>query len=415
MHKFIYSQKDAWIAENSSSVNFGGDEVLELHKSFNSNVSGSYTNGVTRILTQFDLTEVSNSIVSGEITSPTYYLRLYSTEASELQHTYNLVAHPLSQSWEEGTGHRSDTPSVKDGVSWKYPDTRDENVEWTLSSLDDIGGGGNSTTGSRTLGSGSSATESGSQYGGSWYTGSGFTATQTFSYQSPDVRMDVTDIVNKWINGSTYNSSPLGYTEDNSDQDDIPNYGFILKASGSGADSEENDSSRMNLKFFSRNTNTIYPPKLEIAWDDHVSMDSDDNPGYLHNLEQLDMSGETDNYIYVKGIRPEYKETETVKFRVGGRKKYVGRTFSTSVQTLSGSYIGEKSGSYSIVDLTTGETIIPFSDYTYLSVDSSSMYFKQDMNTFQPDRFYKILIKVKYDDGQEVIYDNDSFQFKAVR
>ena len=36
------------------------------------------------------------------------------------------------------------------------------------------------------------------------------------------------------------------------------------------------------------------------------------------------------------------------------------------------------------------------------------------MNGLYPDRTYKVLIKVKYDDGQERIYDND-FEFKLVR
>ena len=58
--------------------------------------------------------------------------------------------------------------------------------------------------------------------------------------------------------------------------------------------------------------------------------------------------------------------------------------------------------------------MIPFDDYTLFSVDSSSMYFKQDLNTFQPNRFYKILLKLKTLDGQELIYD-DNFEFKIVR
>ena len=117
----------------------------------------------------------------------------------------------------------------------------------------------------------------------------------------------------------------------------------------------------------------------------------------------------------MRGLKPQYKETETVKFRVGARKRFIGKTFSTSVQNITGSYIPYSSGSYSIRDLVTDETIIPFSEYTYLSLDSGSNYFKQDLNTFQPGRVYKILIKVKYNDGQEIIYDDDSFQFKLVR
>ena len=42
------------------------------------------------------------------------------------------------------------------------------------------------------------------------------------------------------------------------------------------------------------------------------------------------------------------------------------------------------------------------------------MYFIQDMNTFQPNRVYKIIYKLKYNDGQEQIFD-DNFEFKVVR
>ena len=35
MHKFIFPTKDSLIYELSSSVNYGGDEILELRKDFN--------------------------------------------------------------------------------------------------------------------------------------------------------------------------------------------------------------------------------------------------------------------------------------------------------------------------------------------------------------------------------------------
>ena len=59
MHKFIYPTKDAWISELTSSQNCGGDEILEFRKDFNTADSSSYTYGVTRVLTQFDLTDIS--------------------------------------------------------------------------------------------------------------------------------------------------------------------------------------------------------------------------------------------------------------------------------------------------------------------------------------------------------------------
>ena len=120
------------------------------------------------------------------------------------------------------------------------------------------------------------------------------------------------------------------------------------------------------------------------------------------------------HYLYQIGNRYEYKEDEKIKFRFGARKRYIQKTFSTSVQETSGSFIPEGSGSYSIVDAATGEIKVPFSFYTSMSCDSTSPYFIQWLNGFEADRIYKVLIKVKYDDGQEKIFDND-FEFKIKR
>ena len=67
-------------------------------------------------------------------------------------------------------------------------------------------------------------------------------------------------------------------------------------------------------------------------------------------------------------------------------------------------------GSYSIIDMATNESVVPFSAYTTMSCDTTSNYFKQDLNAFEPNRAYKILVKVNHNDGQEIIYDND-FEF----
>ena len=216
---------------------------------------------------------------------------------------------------------------------------------------------------------------------------------QTFSYESPDIEMDITNMVNMWISESN------GY-----DIDNINNYGLLLRFSGS---QETDESTFGNLKFFSRNTHTIYAPRIQARWNDTKYP----LPTFTGSLNALNVSGGVDNYIYPIGFRESYKEEEKVRFRFGARKRYIQKSFSTSVQTISGSYIPKNSGSYSIVDKATGETVVPFDDdYTKLSVDSTSNYFTQWLKGFEPSRAYKILIKVKYDDGQEQIFDDD-FEF----
>ena len=378
MHHFIFPTQDTWISSGSSNIdgtsfkdqNFGQDPILEIKKEF-FNLTFDYP---TRALVQFDLSEISNSMDKAvstgrinNITSPKFFLRLYEAEGNqELSTEYKLSAFPISQSWDEGRGKFDDDPKVTNGCSWEnrsYPD------------------GGNAVTWSNGDGSSNSGV---TVYTGSW------NASQSFSYQSPDVEMDVTNIVNSWLDSSIKN-----------------NYGFLLRFSGS---QETNETTFGQLKFFSSNTHTIYAPKLEVRWDDHAIITG----SATGSLVPITSSGLVDYITTMPGLRDSYKENEKVKFRIKARERYVQKTFNRSVQTLSGSYIGEGSGSYSIIDIATGETIVPFSAYTSMSCDSNGNYFIQWLNGFYPDRVYKIIHKLKYSDGQEQIFDNN-FEFKIKR
>ena len=361
MHRFFFATKDAFINSGSDQItgadwlnkNTGQDEILELKKVF-WNRDFHYP---TRVFIQFDSDEIENFISSSDIGSTSYSasLRLYETKGtSGLSETYKIAAFPLSQSWSEGVGKESDRPKTTDGVSWKnrqYPAGGAE-VAWATA-------------------------------GGKYIAGD--MVTQSFSAESPDINMNVTPILKKWFGNAN------------------KNYGFLLRFSGSR---ETSTGSFEDLKFFSRQTNTIYSPKIELKWDDHKPC-TGSNTG---SLTALDLSGEAENYLYPLHFREAYKEAETVKFRFGARKRYINKSFTTSVQSVSGSYIAEGSGSYSIVDLATNESVVPFSSYTSMSCDSVSPYFKQDLNGFEPNRAYKILIKVNHNDDQTIIYDDD-FEF----
>ena len=90
MHHYIYATKDAWISSGSSTVtgeswrdqNFGQDEILELKKVFYNN---SFDHA-TRVLVSFkgtEFTNMSQSIVDGEIVNPQFYLRMYEAEGNQ--------------------------------------------------------------------------------------------------------------------------------------------------------------------------------------------------------------------------------------------------------------------------------------------------------------------------------------------
>jgi len=118
----IYGQKDTTIYEQNfrNDQNTGKDEILEVTKFYDDD-SDSIWIGNSRVLTQFNLTPISQSLVSGDISKNIKYkLNLTSVEENEVQSEFDLDIFPVSQSWAEGLGKFNYTPTTKDGCSWKY-------------------------------------------------------------------------------------------------------------------------------------------------------------------------------------------------------------------------------------------------------------------------------------------------------
>ena len=236
--------------------------------------------------------------------------------------------------------------------------------------------------------------------GGTWYSGSGYEASQSFTHEPDDLRMDVTDIVNKWLDST------------------VPNEGFMIKRSGSLGNSdtnvEEGNVTRYgNFIFFGRNTHTVYQPKLEVVWDD--SKWSTGSLSALSNTEVEDM------VLYMRGFRPEYKETSKVKFRVVGRTRYPEKTFSStgySTGYTTAKYLPSGSTYYQIKDAYTEDVIVPFGSGSIVSCDSTGNYFNLWMNGLQAERFYRINYKVVSGSGtadETVQYFDEKHSFKVVR
>ena len=391
----IFPTKDTTIFEHSASMNTGIDEILEMTKIISAShptLGDKVYN--SRILMQFDIQSISQSIQDNIIGTEDlkFYLNMYISEANDLPHSYGLEARPLSQSWEMGIGRANHYPETTEGASWTYRAGEDAGLPWTTGSWA-ANSSGSWTTGSYydTIGdtpgaggSGEAVTVAG---GGTWHTtASGeYYASQSFTYESGDVRMDVTNIVQKWLSGS------------------IENDGILIKRSGS----EERDSKkRGSLKFFSRDTHTIYSPKLEVCWNE---ASGSFNTGSLDPLDVLDK----DSIIYMRHNNGKYKENTRTRFRVYGREKYPAKTFATTSAELTIKYL-PSSSYYCIKDGHTDETIVPFdTKYTTLSCDSNGNYFDLYMNGLQPERHYRFVYKVVSGSRME-FYDNN-YLFKVVR
>lgn len=191
---------------------------------------------IDRALLKFDISSISSSISSGDIQNPKFDLNLKVAKEENLPVIYKIHAFPVSQSWEIGDGYFFDGGSNL-GVSWNYRDYNGGAFWYPITA---------STTVVDYLNTASLATASFTNGGGTWYTSASYMGTQSFDHQTSDIKMDVTSMVMAWVSGS------------------IPNEGIIL------INSQEIDTSfpsHAKLKYFSRDTNSIYSPFLDVKWD----------------------------------------------------------------------------------------------------------------------------------------------------
>ena len=160
---------------------------------------------------------------------------------------------------------------------------------------------------------------------------------------------------------------------------------------------------RCELKYFSVDTHTIYPPKLTFKWDDSI---------YITGSGTTTLTS-GDIFLALYNNKEEFQRKSKQRFRLTTRKRYPDRAFVTSSNYLDTQYLPTTSY-YSLRDATTDEVVIPFdTSYTKLSADSDGMYFDLWMEGLQPERYYKLQFRVDNTDGIN-IYDED-YYFKVVR
>ena len=392
MFRIFYAEKDATLYESAESYNTGLDEILEIGKRLNTDGSNYLK---SRALIKFDLNEI-NAVLSKYSLSANdckFMLQLFTTHAKNLPAEYSISAKIVAQPWINGTGFLSSTATTQDGVSWAEP-----HASWSFSPY----GGSNWISGSNVQINGSSLYATGSGKGGSWLfqSGSGvFNAgffnqvffyqpglqeSEGFSYRPTDINMDVTEAILLWKSGSG------GHV--------IANNGFLLKFSDAD---ESNDNVTGYVRFFSRETHTIYVPRLTMYWDD-----SNFATGSLQSIN-------TESYVVYTNIKPTYKDTEIAKVRIYSRDKYPQKSPTNLFPIQTVKHLPTTTY-YSISDAATDEVIIPFDDiYTKVSCDNTSNFIYLDMNGFMPERNYRLNLKIV--DGFMEQYINDQIYFKVVR
>jgi hypothetical protein len=351
MHKLFTSSFDASIYLQQPDQNAGRDEILEVGKLYYGSAKD-----IARTLIKFDVARMG--IPSGSIV----YLNLKSSQAEEIPLEYTIHANAVSQSWSMGTGTKFDN-ITSDGVSWKYRngvDTWQDNV----------------TAGTAVFTPGT--TGSANAEGGTWYTAS--QASQSYNYEDADIRINVTGIVNRWLSGS------------------IPNNGFIIHH---GLENEENTLDYGVLKFFSKETTTIYEPKLEVVWND-VSF-------VTGSLLPVTGSAQDEYKVIITNLKTEYSKDSKIKIRIKGRDMFPLKSFSTTFEYDQSKYLPTTSY-YQLEDYVTDDVIYPFGEYTKISCDNTSNYFILDLNTLPLYRTYRLKLKIIDGEISTIIDDKLTFQ-----
>jgi len=365
----IFPEKSSTLYSYYPTLNSGIDEILEVSTYYS--VDG--TNEVSRPLIKFPLDQITD-IISNKISGSNFdaYLKLYLAKASEIPLNYTLFAHPISKDWSLGTGHLANSPITTDGVSWIYTN-ESGSTAWISGSFP------SGTTGSYYT----SGSISGSIGGGTWYTSSNYQHTQSFTnISSKDIELKVTNTVLAWNSSS------------------IANYGFILKHSSS---LEFTTAPKFELKYFSGNTHTIYPPALELRWNDSV-----------YNTGSLTVVTSSLFALTLGNNKGEFQQDSIQRFRVNVRDQYPSVAFRTSISYANSKAL-PSSSYWSIKDLDTEEIVVDYdTSYTKLSCDSNGNYFDIYMNGLEPERYYRLLIKTIVS-GKETIVSDKDYIFKVIR
>lgn len=372
MFRIFYAEKDATLYESAPNANTGLDEILEIGKRLGDDGA---TLLKSRAVVKFDMSEISASLAkyNKTVNDCKFILQLYTSHAKSLPAEYSIFSKLIAQDWINGTGYQ--TSPTTDGITWNYPVS---GSTWYSSSQ-------NIQIGSSTL------YASGSGTGSSWMfqsasggSTSGLITSESFSYRTTDLNIDVTDSVKIWLSGSGGAS--------------IPNYGFLLQFSDSD---EQNDNVSGYIRFFSRDTHTIYVPRLTMYWDNSTFTTG--------SLTQVNI----DSYDVYTQVKPQYKDTEVTKIRIFARDKFPRKSPTNLFPYETVKYLPSTTY-YAIFDAQTDEPIISYDNiYNKVSCDSTGNFIYVDMNSFMPERYYRLELKII--DGIVEQYVDDQIYFKVVR
>lgn len=390
----IFPTQDATLYSLFPSMNTGLDEIIEATLT-----TFAYSNPnpqTSRFLINFSENEIVDILEnkigissSAQLLNNNLWkanLQCFVATVTGLQASTTVECFPIYGTWDMGTGKYLDDPISTNGTSWYWQDYSGSNL-WptTFNALPN-------RTGSYT-GSGTSFPSNVYAGGGVWWTGSNvsyfnsntypISASTTFSYyEDKDLNFDVTNTVRARYTGA------------------ISDDGFIIKQA---VEFVYNKDVQPELKYFSRDTNTIYPPALQFSWRDYNFNTGSSTQTILNTLPASLTLAQNPGVFYNQSIN---------RFRINARPEFPIQLWQTSSVYTNNFYLPTASY-YAVKDLETNEFVIEFDDlFTQISADSNSSYFDIYMNGLEPERYYAILIKSNIA-GTVQVFD-DQYYFKVV-
>jgi len=429
----ITASVDASIYEQYASLNTGQDEILEVGKKQHL-LTG--TNGRARSLIKFTLTDLV-----GAPTTSAAYLNLKVANATKLNQDALVYIFPASRSWDEGSGYFEQRPikNSDDGSTWT---TYASASNWSTAGGDFTTGSGHITSGLVVSASvadiknnelkinvtpiiqpmiSASVVETVNLTGASYnddptithatnanvavgmlVVGTGIPAEATVASVTSNTIFELSVATT----GGSKTSQALTLTENST----ISNNGLVMTFLGSATETNRGQNITLvgpsdgkdvgNIKFFSRNTQTIHAPTLELSWLNHSIV-----TGSLKTLPSLDIE------IAPRNMKAKYRAGEVSKMYFTVRDRYPAKTFANTRRFDNRYYLPPSGSTYTIVDAGSGTTTVPFDEYSHLDCDVTGSYVMLDTKPLHKNRFYDLSLKVVLSNE---VYFSRPFRFKVV-
>lgn len=240
---------EANLRTRGTGSNMGASDVVEVFSIFAQ--ASTSSSEISRILMEFPVSQIVADRTAGKIPasgSVDFYMKLTNAKHPEtLPSDFTLNVSPVSQSWEEGNGLDMETYTdlTRDGVGANW-ENAGEGVQWTAQ-------------------------------GGDFLPSPLFN--QTFRNGFEDMEINITSLVEQWINNS------------------VPNYGVGIRLSGTQESGGQR--SYYTKRFFGRGSEFFFRrPHIEARWnssmqDDRgkfvlssslLTVDENTNTLYLYNV-----------------------------------------------------------------------------------------------------------------------------------